>query len=148
VISPNGNYLYVTNYGSAPSNIDAYSIGTGGTLSPITSDISTIANPFGIAISPNGNYLYVANFGTNGQTGISIYSCSAGALVSRGYCNTDAHPQEIAISPDGNYLFVDSSGAKVLDVYTIGSTGALTATSASGQLCTGQSPYGMAIIAQ
>ena len=97
-ISPNGSYLYVTNYGS--NTLSAYSIGPSGALTAITSGtITTGAGPFGIAFSPNGSYLYVANFiGSS----LSAYSISTGGVLTAlniATYTTGTNPAGIAICP-------------------------------------------------
>jgi DNA-binding beta-propeller fold protein YncE len=103
-ISPNGAYLYVTNYGSAAgaNGLSAYSIGSGGALTPITTGtFTTGSNPSWIAISPDGAYLYVTNHGSSdGIGGISAYSIGPGGAltaITSGTFNTGWTPAGIAI---------------------------------------------------
>ncbi len=133
-ISPNGNYLYTTNSGSGSGGSDSisgYSIGSGGSLSPITlSAAGFIAGvePWGIAISPNGNYLYVTNVSSTGASGLSPYTINPDgtlAAITTGTFATGSGPKGIAISPNGNYLYVTNDG---------GSISAYTITSGSGAL--------------
>jgi 6-phosphogluconolactonase len=76
-VSPNGQFLYVSNGGGA---VTAFTIGAGGVLTLVP---STVANPNpitagttpnGITIEPNGQFLYVANGGGN----VSAYAIGAG----------------------------------------------------------------------
>jgi 6-phosphogluconolactonase (cycloisomerase 2 family) len=77
VLTPNGDYLYVTNGASA--NISAYAV-AGGVLTQLTgSPFGAGGQPQGIAITPNGKYVYVANYGDGTISGYSVGS--GGALV-------------------------------------------------------------------
>ncbi len=154
VISPNGNYLYATNYGNinGVKGISAFTIGTDGSLTAITSGTFDTGNtPAGIAISPNGNYLYVTNYGSTGATGISAYSIGAGGAltaITSGTFGTGSAPASVAVSADGNYLYVanmDSTGANGISAYRIGTGGALTAIT-SGTFATGPSPATIVIV--
>ncbi len=84
-ISPDGNYLYVANFGSGTgTTVTAFSIGAGGALSYINgtlakSSFTAGTGPLEIAISPNGNYLYVTN---EGSDNISAYSIGSGGNLS------------------------------------------------------------------
>ena len=76
--------LYVINEGSTGTGgLSAFSIGSGGALTAITSGtFTTGANPMGIAISPNGNYLYVTNQGSIGTNGLSSFSIGSNGSLS------------------------------------------------------------------
>ena len=92
--------LYVTNYGSSgPNGISAYTIGSGGALTAITTGTFTTGiYPNGIAISPNGNYLYVTN---SSSSSISAYTIGSGGALSpiTGTFTTGTGPLGIAIMP-------------------------------------------------
>ena len=128
-ISPNGNYLYVTNDGGS---ISAYTITSGSGALASNGTFTTVTNPQGgIAISPNGNYLYVTNVSSSGTNGLSAYAINSGgslSLSSSGY-TTGATPFGIAISPDGNYLYVtnigSATGASGISAFRINSDGTL-----------------------
>jgi DNA-binding beta-propeller fold protein YncE len=154
-ISPNGSCLYVANYGS--DSLSAFTIGSDGTLSPITLSTAGSAagsGPWGIAISPNGSCLYVTNSGSDGSNGLSAYSIGSGGTLSpitlsTAGSTTGSQPWGIAISPNGSYLYVtnrngESTGS--LSAYSIGSTGTLSpiTLSAAGST-TGAGPEGIAI---
>ena len=129
-----GPYVYVANFGSSGADgLSAFSIGSGGALSAITSGTLTTGNqPAAIAISPDGKYLFVANNGTLGANGLSAFSIgSGGALAASASYTTGSAPDAIAISPDGKYLYVangNSTGADGLSAFSIGSGGALSAS--------------------
>lgn len=179
-VSPNGDYLYVTNSqctaassGSGctatySNGISAYTIGSGGALSSITSGTFTTGPyPTGIAVSPNGDYLYVTNSNctttssgsacTNTYAnGISAYTIGSGGALSSitsGSFTTGPYPEGIAIDPSGSYLYVANSDcstgtgstcANGISAFTIGGGGALKSIT-PGTFITGRGPTGIAI---
>ncbi len=153
-ISPNGEYLYVTNQGSSTgeNGISGYTIGQGGALTAITSGTTmTGDSPIEIAISPNGDHRYATNSSSTGANGISGYTIGTGGAltaISSGTTTTAGIPADLAFSPNGDYLYVTiSSGTTSTDgisAYTIGTGGALTAITA-GTFTAGDGPTGIAI---
>ena len=83
-VSPNGDFLYVSNQGS--NNVSAYTItAVTGVLVPL---ISGVGNPFaagtspsGVTVSPNGSFLYVSNQGSNNVSAFTI-TVGTGVLAS------------------------------------------------------------------
>lgn len=156
-VSPNGDYLYVTNYGS--NTISAFAGGADGNIAstPVScsacSNTSYFSAPTGVAVSPNGKYVYVANSASNTVSAFTIGS--GGALSFTGSYNTGASPERIAISPDGNYLYVTNTYNSVDSVsgFIIGSNGTLSEvsgsacrpSSASNCFATGSDPFGIVV---
>jgi DNA-binding beta-propeller fold protein YncE len=115
--SPNGRYLFVSNTAREPPEptteppepafVSVFSIGAGGTLSPVEcaeQDCETASNPGGVAVSPEGEFLYAANSGAGTISPFSIglqgalnpiacmsLDCSAGS---------GEYIQSLAITPD------------------------------------------------
>ena len=58
-VTPNGNFVYVTNSGSNSVSV----INTAS--NSLTATIPVGSYPVGVAITPNGKYIYVANEGSN-----------------------------------------------------------------------------------
>jgi len=151
-ISPNGNYLYITNYSSVGTNgISAFTISSDGSLSAITSGtFTTGVNPIAVAVSPNGSYLYVTNHGSTGTNGISVFSIgSDGALtaVTTGTFATGLRPYGVVVTPNSSYVYLvnyGSTGTNGISAYSIGSGGALTAIT-SGTFSAGTTPFGIAV---
>jgi len=132
--SPNGNFLYVVN--TAANTVSAWSINsTTGVLTAVAGgNVATGGGPTWIAFTPNGSFAYVSNSGTGGNS-ISAYSVNAttGVLtpLSPATVTTDETPQDLTIDSAGTHLYVpQETGASPggIQVYTIGTTGALTAT--------------------
>ena len=126
-ITPNGNYLYVSN--TAENTFIGCSIdGSTGALSTLSSSPFTAgAVPFFLATTPNGKYLYVTNSAPGNIYGFSIDSGS-GALTSvpGSPFAADSGTEGIAISPNGDFLYVANYDSDSIYGYSIdSSTGAL-----------------------
>jgi len=71
-VTPNGEYVYVTNGGSSKVN------GTVSVINTATNTVTTTINvgsyPVGVAVTPNGEYAYVTN---NGGDTVSVISTGA-----------------------------------------------------------------------
>ena len=78
-ISPNGNYLYITNSVNNLNEILVYDLST----NEITNTIEGFNNPDNssdaLTISPDGDYLYIANYG---NSTISIYDLSTNQITN------------------------------------------------------------------
>ena len=106
-ISPDGKHLYVTNFGSADgtAGLSAFSIGTDGDLSPLsTPTYTTGGSPSGIVVSPDGKYLYVSS---NTSSAFSI-DAATGLLTPIAGTFATAYGQALAIRPSGTDLYVGS----------------------------------------
>jgi 6-phosphogluconolactonase (cycloisomerase 2 family) len=72
------------NAGTYPSQILPYTIGSGGSLQPVTGgpvpDDTTLANPIALLVESKGKFLYVANQGDNSQ-GVNPNSGVAGYVI-------------------------------------------------------------------
>ncbi len=91
------------------------------------SSVTTGNGPVAVLAEPSGKYVYVANEydGT-----ISAYSLnqSTGALTEIGTAIAAAAGTNwLAVSNDGKYLYASDGGAALVSIFSIGSTGALTA---------------------
>jgi 6-phosphogluconolactonase (cycloisomerase 2 family) len=77
-VSPNGDFLYVSNQGS--NNVSAYTItvGTGVLTAVAGSPFAAGTSPSGVTVSPNDAFLYVSNQGSNN---VSAYTVAAGTGV-------------------------------------------------------------------
>lgn len=133
-LSPNGQFLYVTN--GASNTVTAFQVATSGllTLVPPTGSnpnpVSTGgATPNGIAVASNGAFLYIAN----GEGNVSTFAIGGNGLltlvpVSGAILNptpAGSSPAAVTLSQDGQFLYVANRG---------GSVSAYTITSGSGTL--------------
>jgi len=159
-ISPDGQYLYVTNDGNGnlkgAGGLSVYWLQDGVPIEFSNSAYATgpRGSPLDMAISPDGRYLYVTNNGSsNGFGGLSAYSLQNGvpnALAGSPYATGAAGgPWNVAISADGKYLYVTNggsiNGAGGLSVYSL-QNGVPTALSGS-PFATGSigGPWGVAV---
>jgi len=140
-VSPNGQYLYTANRGSSTGAISVFSIGSNGSLTPVTCGTGCnwgTVGAFSLAISPNGQYLYstirnatskVAAFSINSNGTLSAVTCSGSN------CNVGASAGGVAVSPNNQFAYASSFTANNVSPYSIGGTGSLTPITCSGSNC-------------
>ena len=116
VITSDGNYAYVNNYGAA----GGVGSGSGTTVRVVDLNANTIVGsaltvglaPAAMAITPDGAYIYVINY-TTGDLGagtISIINTSDNS-VNLNAITGFSGPFSIAITPDGKYAYVTNFGS-------------------------------------
>ena len=133
-MSPNGQFLYVTN--GASNTVTAFQVATSGLLTlvpPAGSNPNPVstggATPNGIAVASNGAYLYIAN----GEGNVSAFAIGSNGLLTLVPASGTApnptpagsNPAAVTISQDGQFLYVANRGGNI-SAYTI--------TSGSGTL--------------
>ncbi len=124
-VSPDGKNLYVAVYDTG--SVGVYDIGsTGGlTLShTVTTDISA---PSGIAISPDGKSVYVAN---SDNTIAEFNRASDGSLTPKATPTVPSVFTDIGmlvITPDGKNVYGANAGSPLVDEYSVGTGGELSA---------------------
>jgi 6-phosphogluconolactonase (cycloisomerase 2 family) len=141
-IDPSGRFLYVVVTPRDPpspmASIAQYSIGSDGTLTPLTpSYVNVPAAAVGpLAIEPSGHYAYLAGATTASGGWISQFSLATdgtlSALTPPGVAATEP-VAGIAIAPGGHTAYVLSSCINTdcdgqVARYTLGADGTLTAT--------------------
>lgn len=125
--SPNGKYLYGTNWGDG--TVSQFSVGSNGTLTPLSpATVNTTAEPETLAVSPDGMNVYVASQGSIGSGAVSVYGVgSAGTLSLVQTVTTDlTSPSGIAVSPDGSSVYAADSGSGEIVQFNRSSDGTLT----------------------
>ena len=130
--------LYAAN--AVSNNISAFTIGAGGTLTPIPGSPFPTANgaslgvrPNGIAIDSAGTRLFAADFISNNVAVYDIASNGAISHVPGSAFPVAASPLALKLNSTNSLLFASQSASGV-GVYTIGVGGSLTAI--------GGSPFG------
>ena len=128
-VLPSGNFVFVTAYDSSVSPfvgyIFAFSVGTGGVLTPVSgSPFAAGAQPSAIASDASGNYVYATDYARNQVLG---YSVSAGVLTPLGGSPYPAGtaPAAVVVDKAYNYAFVANSTDSNITVYSM-SSGVLT----------------------
>ena len=143
-ISPNGNFLYVTNTGN-PSNdsaigcdttqincslngtVSMYTINSQGALTSIGTKRTSGTLPNIITIDPAGSYAYVTNHGSDSITQFKINGDGSLSYVLCSTQDTGFFPVGMSINPNGKYAYVANLGGHNIWMYSISSrTGKLT----------------------
>jgi 6-phosphogluconolactonase (cycloisomerase 2 family) len=133
-VDPTGNWLIGGSTFAGQAYV--YQIGTGGTLTSISTSIVTLnsSDPVtDLEITPTGSYIYVS-CGTAGVYTMS-FDTSTGAMAQVNTVLspkvTDAADYGLAIAPSGSYLFAAETVTGGVRVFSIGTNGTLTETSGS-----------------
>jgi len=133
-VDTTGKYLLVATGFSG--QVSVYQIGSGGTLTAISSSVVTLNSNIAatdMEISPSDDYVYVS-CATAGIYTMSFDS-GTGALAQVNSVlapkQADAADYGMAISPSGSYLFAAETVTGGVRVFSIGTNGTLTETSGS-----------------
>jgi len=113
-VTPNGEYVYVTNKGSDTVSV----IPTSSNM--VTATVPVGTGPLGVAVSPNGDYAYVTNTfdGTASYGTVSVISTATNvvtATITIGY-----DPVSVAITPNGAYAYVTNLQSNSVSVISTG----------------------------
>jgi 6-phosphogluconolactonase (cycloisomerase 2 family) len=149
-IDPTGTYIYVPDFKA--NTVTTYSIGTGGALtnSNTTTAVSGATALWNVAVDPSGKYLYVLDQGsptaspaTNGAVyQFNLTSGIPGTAPVGSAVSTGLSPNGIVVDPTTSLVAVENEGDQAnpstISLFTIGSTGALTAQT---PVATGVAPF-------
>jgi len=138
-LDPTGTYIYVPDSGA--NTVTTYSIGSGGALTNkgATTVVAGATALWNVAADPSGKYLYVLDQGDTITINGSVYqfnltsgipgTAPVGSSVSTGGLS----PYGIVVDPTTSLLAVENQGDSInpstIALFSIGSTGALTAQS-------------------
>ncbi len=130
IVAPNDKYAYVGNFGadlqnppSGPGTISQYSVGSDGSLTPMSSATAVSGSgPNALAIDPASKYLYVANFGDNTVGQYTINSDGSLTAMPLPAVNTGGTPVGIAIDPTGSYVYIANRADGTISQYTVDTT--------------------------
>lgn len=109
-ITPNGNFVFVTNNFSNDVTV------TDTSNNRHIAYIRVGELPEGIAITPNGRFAYVANIFSDNVSVINVITLTVVAIIPVGH-----FPEGVAISPNGNFAYVTnamSNNVSVIDTST------------------------------
>jgi 6-phosphogluconolactonase len=145
-VSANGSWVYATNTGSivttttpptagipviqpvtGSGTLSAFSIGSGGVLSPIGTYPAGTA-PTALAVDPTSRFLYVTDAA---QDQVIEYLLSAAGVptpINPGVLTTGTFPNGITVDPRGLYVYITNYTDGTISTYNINTgTGVLTA---------------------
>jgi 6-phosphogluconolactonase len=128
VASPNGQYLYVANHGSATAQIAQFTVGTDGQLSFGKAYATPGSEPVSLAINAAGTLLFVLDYYGPGFSDITpgpgilvVFPVNAdgslGSPVPSGgqtYSTLQCFPTGVAVSANGDYAYVSNTNAVVV----------------------------------
>ncbi len=115
VITPDGNFAYVNNYGAPcgvgsanATTVNVVNLNTNSIIDTITVGLA----PAGLDITPDGAFVYVINYedGNPGTGTISIIRTSDNTVIAPTITGFSG-PFAIAIAPDGNFAYVTNFGS-------------------------------------
>ena len=108
VVSPNGKFVYVTNYGS--NTLSSFSVNTStGALTPLAT-IPAGNAPNRILFDPSGKYLIVDNLGDNNLETWSLNFDGSVTYVMTTPAIANSSPDGMNFDSSGTYLYVGNSG--------------------------------------
>lgn len=126
-MSPNGQFLYVTN--GTSNTVTTFQVATSGLLTLVPPTVSNPnpvstggATPNSITVASNGAYLYIAN----GEGNVSAFAVGSNGLLTLVPASgttlnptpAGSSPTAVTISQDGRFLYVANRGGSV-SAYTI-----------------------------
>jgi DNA-binding beta-propeller fold protein YncE len=125
-VSPDGKNAYV---GDGRTDLFVYAIGTDGTLTQIQDVTANLSGASGVAVSPDGLSIYVVN--TN-HTIAEFDRASTGTLSPKAVPTVASDTGQLGmpvLTPDGTSLYAASADNNLVDQYSVGTGGELTAKS-------------------
>lgn len=143
VLSPPGNYVYVTNGNDNNVSIYSYSSSTG--FLTLRGTAAAGRNPSAVTTVKirAKSYVYVTN-GTDNTVSMYQINAASGALTSLGTVAAGSNPNGVVVGPGNKFAYVVNKGSNTVSQYGIDqSTGKLAAT--GSPLPTGQQPVSIAI---
>jgi 6-phosphogluconolactonase (cycloisomerase 2 family) len=128
--SPDGTFLFAGM--SSNLNVVTFKVGSDGSLAPAASTLLPAA-PTGMKVSPDGKFLAVGLPGYNGLGAVAMFSIGTGGSLTmvNGTPFSDLGAGNLSgvdIDCAGRHLFGAemTPGAPIIDVFSVGSAGALT----------------------
>ena len=134
VVTPSGQYVYLSGNNTSSAFIYMYHVGENGTLSPLTTpmlDLNFRGLPGPVVITPDGKYAYIVYEDNDYRYKISIYSIGLDGVLS--FLSTPIittlgdytdYIQSITVTPNGKYAYVMRN--KKIFMYQIDSDGSLS----------------------
>jgi len=108
-VTPNGEFAYVSNFGTGT---------VPGTVSVIQTDINEVIatipvgiGPEGVSVTPNGAYAYVTNYLGNS---VSVIQTDINEVIATIPIPEGVGPDGVAVTPDGAYVYVNNYGTSTV----------------------------------
>lgn len=102
VVSPDGDYVYVVNFGISSNNISVIDAKT----NTVIATIPVGPNPKELIFNKDGSRAYVLDYNNDG--GVSVINTTTNTVIAT--IATPINPQYLAISPDGSHIYVVAYG--------------------------------------
>jgi len=130
-ISPNGEWVLVTNYGS--NSITVINAAGGTPTFSNTISLGSGSEPIGVAFTPDNTWAYVTNQGNNTVSVIDLTSSPHPSLYttitnSGGGQGQFSQPVGVAVTPDGTKAYVTNYGNQTVSVIDTSINGVITGT--------------------
>jgi DNA-binding beta-propeller fold protein YncE len=129
VISPNGHYLFVSNY--LTNSMASFAIGANDNLTAIGPPVPAGTLPAIPGVSPDGRYLYVGNEGSGDISGYAIAADGRLNPVPGSPFASGSTPHGAMITPDSRRLYIANASGNTTTGWRIGAGGRLTPLSGS-----------------
>ncbi len=136
--SAGGTFVYVVSQNSTTGlgDISAFSVASGGALTPVpcapsTSSCDSSGNgafnagaaPSAVASTPLGRYLYVTDGLRNQLLSYTVEASGQIVATAGSPANTDVFPDAVTVDPSGSYVYVANYTANDINAYLINSAG-------------------------
>ena len=125
--TPNGKYVYL----ATDTGIEAFTIGSNGTLTPIAGSPFSLSGskPTDIGVDSQGNNVYVVFNGSNQVASYHIQS--DGSLGQANTASTGANPLSLTTDNSGKFLYVANNGSSNVSAFSVAASGTLSSITGS-----------------
>lgn len=142
--SSDGKYILAADAGS--SQISVLGVNADGSLTPVAGSPVSSGGRKPVSIAVHGSLVYVANAGAGGSNYTGFTLSTAGQLTplaaSTVALSDSANPGDVLFNSTGTNLIGTEINTSVIDSFTVGSDGRLTAAAGSPFLAQGLGPFG------
>lgn len=143
-VAGNGRLLLAADAGS--NQLSVLRIGREGSLMPVKGSPFSSGGTMPVSIAVHGRLVYVANAGTGGSNYTGFVLTADGGLVpiagSTVMLPDGSSPGDILFDASGKHLIACRVGTSLVDSFTVGSDGKLTAAPGSPYAAQGPGPFG------